>query len=81
MKDAIQRTFNSPVYKRLYEAYKNTDNLQEKEHKKDKMLAIMIRVYNGRKNRAKQRVIYEYKLDQRAKELYNQFAGKYGRIQ
>ena len=50
MKDALTKTFNSSVYKELYNEWKDTDNLQEKAHKEEKMLNIMKGVYNGRKN-------------------------------
>mgnify|MGYP003650987397 CR=1 FL=1 len=81
MKQAIETMFKNPVYKNVYNNWKNTDNLQEKAHQEDKMLGIMTSLYNSRKNRAKQSMISDFNLSERAMELYNQFGGDYGRIQ
>ena len=75
MKEALTRTFNSALYQSDYKIWNNKNNPNAKAKAKKNMAKQMTDVYNRHKVAARNSVIFDFNLHERAHELREQFGG------
>ena len=75
MKEAFTRTFNSTLYQKDYKIWANNNNPHAKAKAKKNMVKLMTDVYTTHRRAAKESMIFDYNLHERAQELRKQFGG------
>ena len=75
MKEAFTRTFNSTLYQKDYKIWANDNNPHAKAKAKKNMVKLMTDVYTTHRRAAKESMIFDYNLHERAQELRKQFGG------
>ena len=75
MKEAMTRTFKSSLYQIDYKIWNNQNNPHAKAKAKKNMAKQMTDVYNRHRISARNSVIFDFNLHERAHELREQFGG------
>jgi hypothetical protein len=75
IKEAFTRTFNSTLYQKDYKIWANDNNPHAKAKAKKNMVKLMTDVYTMHRRAAKESMIFDYNLHERAQELRKQFGG------